>query len=137
MARDPQERSDLAELIRRIEGTRNDLEGHVHKLRRTLDVPSRVRQSILHRPMTWFGGSMGAGLLASRLFRRRPKRKERKSKGFFGLILATVLALLKPALKNLVVNELQRRFIPPSQGGNREKETQLSLSKDQPAAANS
>lgn len=130
MARIPQERPEAAELIRRIENSRSELEGHVRHLRKALDVPTRVKHSVSTHPIAWFGGSLGAGLFASRLFRRKTA-KERKKRGFFGFLFATLLTLTKPALKGILLAELQRRFKVHTPGAKGPTETHLPLSKDQ------
>ena len=127
MARDPKERPEVAELIRRIENSRGELDGHVAQLKRALDVPSRIKQSVTSSPLAWFGGSLGVGLLASRMLRRKPKKAEKK--GMAAFLFTAILTLLKPALKGMLVGELQRRFKVHTAWKNPEPETQLPLPK--------
>ena len=134
MARDPKERSEVAELIRRIENSRSGLGEHVAQLKRSLDVPSRIKHSVTSRPLAWFGGSLGIGLVASRLLRRKPK--EIKKKGMTGFLITAMLALLKPALKGLLMGELQHRFKVHTAKKNPEPETHLPLPKQKPPPTN-
>jgi len=126
MAR-PTLRQDPAALIERIERSRGAVGGHLLEVRRALDVPGRIKHSIRRRPFAWFGGSMGIGLLASRLFRR--PRKAVKRSGWSGLLLTGTLALLKPILKGVITSELQRRFIRHAEGEEHPTETRFPLSK--------
>ncbi|MGB6223392.1 hypothetical protein [Haloferula sp.] len=128
MARDPKERPEIAELIRRIEGSRGSVETQVAQLRRTLDIPSRIKHSVSHNPLAWFGSSMGVGLLASRVFRRRKKAKP-KAKGIIGLLTAALLTMIKPAIRGLIVGELQRRLKGHTGWPHPSQETHLPLSK--------
>ncbi|MEM1083073.1 MAG: hypothetical protein AAGI48_03055 [Verrucomicrobiota bacterium] len=136
MARIPEERPEVAELIRRLEGSRGQLEGHVRQLKRALDVPSRVRHSVASHPLAWFGGSLGAGLIVSKLLRRK-KTKEQKRKSFFGFLFASLLTLLKPALKGIVLSEIQRRLKVHTDPGKHTKETQLPLPNNPEPGSNS
>lgn len=130
MARDPKERPEVAELIQRIENSRGSLGEHVAQLKRKIDVPSRIKHSIFDRPTAWFGGSLGVGFVASRLLRRKPKKAARKG-GLIALLFSTLLTLLKPAVKGMILAELQRRFKNHSVWKNPAKETHLPLSKPQ------
>jgi len=127
MARDPKKRPEAAELIRRIENSRNELQGHVVQLKRSLDVPSRIKQSVTTRPLAWFGGSLGLGVVASRVLRRKPKKNQKKSVA--GFLFTAILTLLKPALKGMLIGELQRRFKVHTSWKMPDEETQLPLSK--------
>ncbi len=119
--------AEAAALIERIERSRGQLGGHLVDLRRTLDVPARVKQSILRKPLAWFGGSLGIGLLASRLLRR--PRKSAPRPGWLGLLLTGAVALFKPIVKGVITSELQRRFIRHPEGQSLALETRLPLSK--------
>ena len=104
-------------LIERIEASRASLGGDLLALRRRLDVPARVKDSIASKPMAWFGGSLGVGLLAS-LFLKRPRatatvRAERPRRGWMGLILGGAMTLARPALQSWALREIQNRFVIP------------------------
>ncbi|MFC7338911.1 hypothetical protein ACFQY0_17070 [Haloferula chungangensis] len=136
MARDPQQRPEIAELIRRIEDSRANVGNHVAQLRRSLDVPSRIKHSVTSSPLAWFGGSLGAGVLASRIFRRKPKKVATKSKGIIGLLIATIMTMVKPAIRGILVSELQRRFKVHTKWQNPSQETHLPLSKPRTPPSN-
>ena len=129
MARIPQERPELADLILRIESSRGELAGHVRKLKRKFDVPHRVRQSVASSPFAWFGGSLGVGFLTSRILGRK-RKKERKRGGFFGFLFAALITLIKPSIKGFLLGELQRRLKVHTGSESPSKETQLPLSND-------
>lgn len=123
----PQQRLEVDKLIDRIATSRDSIEIHARELRRKLDLPSRIKQSILSKPLAWFGGSLGAGFVASRLL-RRPK-KEKKSGGWIVLIFGSLFTLAKPILKNVITSELQRRFMDHAGPKNTSPETRLPLPK--------
>jgi drug/metabolite transporter (DMT)-like permease len=114
MASQPQ--GPAEELIARIEASRNALAGDLAALRRRLDVPTRVRDSFRSRPLAWFGGSLGAGLLASMLFKRprqTPARPVPARRGWWGMMLGGAFTLARPALQSWAIKELQNRFVIP------------------------
>lgn len=125
MARDSEKRPEVAELIRRIELSRHRLGDQAQQLKRSLDIPAKVRSSVSRSPFAWFGGSLGAGLLFSRVMRRRPKKTEAPKKTTLGVLLTIIVALLKPAFKGLVMNELQRRIVILTGPKNKSRETHL------------
>lgn len=109
MARESEVRSPEVEaLILRLEASRSGLGKRMVELRQRVDVPSRIRGSVRGKPWLWFGGSVAAGYVASRIL-RRPKRAARRNR-WFGLMTTAAFALLKPMLKQVVTNELQKRF---------------------------
>lgn len=127
MDQPPAQSPEIAELIRRLESSRKRLGEHALDLRRKLDVPARLKGSISAQPLAWFGGSLGAGLLASTLFRR--PRKEKKRRGLIGMLFGLLVTLLKPSLKGFLATELQRRFLNPAPRKIHPGETRFPLSK--------
>jgi hypothetical protein len=118
MAKPTQQSLELAELILRSEAARIQI-GHAHlQLKKKLDVPLRIRDSLKSSPLKWLGGAMGAGLLGSMLFRpRRPEIRlepEKKHRGWFVGLLMMLFALMKPTLKmyatNLIKDYLQNQL---------------------------
>lgn len=116
MAREPEKRSAETEaLIQRLEASRSSLGDRVVGLRQRLDVPARIKGSVQGKPWLWFGGAMGAGWIVSRILRRPKKtKKSQKKNPFIGFALTTGFAILKPVLRQVVTNELQRRFTVPN-----------------------
>ena len=103
MAKSTQKTLELAELIRRSEAARVQI-GHAHlQLKKKLDIPLRLRDSLKSSPMKWLGGSLGVGFLGSFLFRsKRPEVRhepEKKHRGWFIGLLMMLFALVKPSLK--------------------------------------
>lgn len=113
MASQPQGQTDA--LIARIASSRVALAADLADLRRRLDVPSRVKDSILSKPLAWFGGSLGAGFVASTLLKKRratPVEKVAK-RGFWGVVLGGLFTLARPALQNWAMQEARKRFAIP------------------------
>ena len=100
-------------LIARIAASRVALAADLADLRRRLDVPTRVKDSILSKPLAWFGGSLGAGFLASALFKKRVPRAEKAKRGFLGILLGGLFTLARPALQNWAMQEARKRFVIP------------------------
>ncbi|MCW1887821.1 hypothetical protein OKA04_23990 [Luteolibacter flavescens] len=85
-------------------------------LRRRLDVPARMKESVTTKPLAWFGGSLGAGLVASFLFRGRkakPQPEQVVRRSLWSLALGGVFTLARPALQAWASNELRKRFVIP------------------------
>jgi hypothetical protein len=110
----PKER-DLQTLIARIAASRGAVARDIAHLRRRLDVPSRVKESVLSRPLAWLGGSLGAGFLTSMVLkRRRPtKTEEVVKKSLWTVLLGGAFTLARPALQSWALREFQTRFAQP------------------------
>lgn len=102
-------------LSTRIAASRAALGHDLGVLRHRLDVPARVKDSILSKPLLWFGGSLATGLLASMILRRpRPVIREAKaSKSLWKLALGGAFALARPTLQTWALRELGKRFAIP------------------------
>ena len=109
----PQSQGQAEALIARIAASRVALAADLAGLRRRLDVPARVKDSILSKPLAWLGGSLGAGFLASSIFRRRRPKAEKAKRGLLGLALGGLISLARPALQNWALQEARRRFAIP------------------------
>lgn len=107
MARNTQA-PEVERLIARLEQSREQVRRHADGLRECLDVPGRLRKSLRSHPVAWFGGSLGAGMIASRLLRRPRARKARR--GWFGPLLGAAFTLSRPLLQQMITSEVQRRF---------------------------
>lgn len=99
-------------LIARIDAARAVLTEEIGELRHKLDLPGRVRDSVLSKPLAWFGGSLGAGFLGSMLLRRRRTEKP-KRRGVFGFLLGSAFSLARPALQAWAIKELKNRVALP------------------------
>jgi len=104
MAKSTQETIELGRLIRRSEAARLQI-GLAHtRLKRKLDLPSRLKNSVKSEPAKWLGGSVVAGFVASFLFKLKKGTADRKTgkgikRGFSLGLLRFVLKLAKPAAK--------------------------------------
>jgi hypothetical protein len=111
----PQER-DFETLIARIAASRAAVASDIAHMRHRLDWRSRVKESILSKPLAWLGGSLGAGFLTSMILkrRRRPaKAEEVAKKSLWTVLLGGAFALARPALQSWAVREFQTRFAQP------------------------
>lgn len=110
-----QSEEQTSRLIERIAASRAALGDNLLDLRHRLDVPARVKDSLVSKPLVWFGGSLGVGLLASLAF-KRPRaapRPERPRRGWMGLLLGGAMTLARPALQSWALREIQSRFVIP------------------------
>jgi hypothetical protein len=103
MAKSTQKSLELAKLIRRSEAARFQI-GQAHvQLRRKLDVPLRIRDSLRASPLKWLGGSLGVGFVGSLLFKSRGRESKsepiKKHRSWFVGLLLLMFSLAKPALK--------------------------------------
>jgi hypothetical protein len=107
----PQER-DLETLIARIAASRGAVAHDIAHLRRRLDVPSRIKESVLSKPLAWLGGSLGAGFVTSLLLKRRrpPKTEAVVKKSLWAVLLGGAFTLARPALQSWASREFQNRF---------------------------
>lgn len=100
-------------LIARIAASRGSLGTELAVLRRRWDVPARVKDSILSKPLAWFGGSLGAGFIASLLLKRPKARGEKKRRTWWSLALGGAFTLARPALQSWALREAKKRFVIP------------------------
>jgi hypothetical protein len=127
MAKPTQKSLELAELVRRSEVARLQI-GQAHlELRRKLEVPLRIRDSLKSSPLKWIGGSLGVGLVSSLLFRSgrsEPKPvTEKKHRGWLAGSLMLIFTLVKPSLKvyatKLLTDYLQNQLSSRLSGSDR------------------
>jgi hypothetical protein len=115
MAAEPERQTEA--LIARLAASRTALGHDLAVLRHRLDVPARVKESVMSKPLAWFGGSLGAGLVASFLLKGRKSRPPRPEKvvrrSLWSLALGGVFTLARPALQTWAMNELRKRFVIP------------------------
>ena len=98
MAGKSTERAEIQELIRISDEARSQLGVKIGKVQRSLEVPTRVVGSLRSSPVAWLVGSMGAGIFASFLLSRIPRRKSKSfslKKKALGLTLTAVRPLAK------------------------------------------
>ena len=118
MDRKPTENSEIQELIRRSQASRAQLTGSVAILRQRLDVPSRIRTSLKQNPSKWVLGSLVSGLVASLLFRRKPKKKSSKKRGFPLKMVALTLTAARPIAKTWLSGKLKQWVVQAARTNN-------------------
>lgn len=112
---DSQPQGQTAALIARIAASRIALGTDYAHVRRRWHLPARIRDSILSKPIAWFGGSLGMGFLASLILRRPrpPESKLKPKRSLIALALGGAFTLARPALQSWAVRELGKRFVIP------------------------
>ncbi|WP_367874621.1 hypothetical protein [Luteolibacter sp. Populi] len=112
-----EEKPDLETLIARIAASRIAVAADLTSLRHRMDFRTRVKDSILAKPVAWLGGSLGAGFLVSALFKRRRRAKSTEAAkvkgGLWGMLLGGAFTLARPALQSWALREFQTRFAQP------------------------
>lgn len=101
------ETAEIQHLIRLSEAARSCLESEATALRRKLDVPSRIRGSLKDHPLAWLFGSLGSGVAASLMFRRRPVQAT-KRRGITGTLLGLTLTAARPLAKIWLDGQLKQ-----------------------------
>ncbi len=105
MAQPTQKPIEITELIRRSEAARAQLGASHAALKRKLDVPARIRDSVVAEPTKWVGGSLAVGFMAKFLFRKKKPdstkriKKVKKQRNFFLGLLALGMTVAKPVAR--------------------------------------
>ncbi len=99
---------EIERLIRLGESARSCLESEVASLRKQLDFPARIRDSLKSHPTGWLLGSLGSGLAASLLFRRKPAAAPAatRRRGLPATLLGLSLTAARPLLKVWLTNQV-------------------------------
>lgn len=87
------------------------------RVKRSLDVPARVKSSLKQNPTGWLVAALGAGLLVSSLLRRRsssPVRKKHRSLPV--VVLGLALTAFKPFLKMWLTDQAKNYLIAHLRG---------------------
>jgi predicted acylesterase/phospholipase RssA len=109
MDRKLSEKTEVERLIRLSENARSCLESEAGRIRRRLDVPARIRDSLSAHPTSWLFGSLASGLVASMLFSRRSQPAVKtKSRGIPGMLLGLTLTAVRPLAKVWLSNQASR-----------------------------
>jgi hypothetical protein len=117
MDRKLSEKSEIEQLIRAGAAARACLGDEAAVLRRRLDFPKRVRDSLASHPVGWMLGSLASGLFASAWFRRRPRTATPRRRGAMLGLLGLGLTAAKPLAKVWLANQVRdwiSRPRPPS-----------------------
>ncbi len=108
MARKSPESPEILKLISLGGQSREFLGAELLDLRRKLDVPARVRDSLRQSPTTWLFGSAATGLAASFIFRRRPSPPRAKRRGIPATLLGLTLTAARPLAKVWLADQAKR-----------------------------
>lgn len=119
MDRKLSEKAQIEQLIRLSEAARSCLGQEAAALRKRLDFPARVRDSLASHPGGWMFGSLASGLLASFLIRGRSRAAAPRSKGVFSALLGLTLTAAKPLAKVWLANQLKDWLTRPQPSSSR------------------
>ncbi len=101
---------ELQRLVTLSAAARSCLGNEAASLKQRLDVPSRVRNSLKQNPTGWLLGSLGSGLAASLVFRRKPALSERKSRSLPSALLGLTLTAVRPLAKVWLTDQVKNYF---------------------------
>lgn len=107
---------EVERLIRIGESARSCLKSEVTSLHERLDFPARVRDSLKSHPTGWLVGSLGSGLAASLLFRRKPAAAATattgatKHRGLLASLPGLAFTAARPLLKAWLTNQATGYF---------------------------
>ena len=112
MARKSQKNQEIQQLILRAESSRAVLGKELLEIKQRLDVPARIRGSLKESPSGWLLGSMASGFIVSRIFRRKParKEKEKKKRGLFLTLLGLTLTAIRPLARIWLTDQLKHHL---------------------------
>lgn len=99
---------EILRLIRQSNASRSCLAAEATAFRRRLNVPSRVRESLGKHPLTWLLGSVGSGLAASLMLRRKPTSiTGNHNRGIKFTLLAFAFKAARPLLEAWLAGRLK------------------------------
>jgi hypothetical protein len=101
---------ELQRLISLSAAARSCLGNEAATLKRRLDVASRVRDSLKQNPTGWLFGSLGSGLAAGLMFRRRPALQQAKPKTIPAAVLGLTLNAVRPIAKTWLTDQVKNYF---------------------------
>jgi hypothetical protein len=99
---------EIERLIRIGASARSCLKSEVSTLQERLDFPARIRDSLKSHPTGWLLASLGSGLAASLLFRRKPAAEPAltgKRRGLLPTLLGLAFTAARPLLKTWLANQ--------------------------------
>lgn len=100
------ENPEIQRLIQLSAAARSCLQGEATTLRHRLDIPSRVRSSLMDHPAGWILASLASGLAASFLLRRKPPTTT-KRRAIPGILLGLTLTAARPLVKIWLADQLK------------------------------
>jgi hypothetical protein len=107
MDRKPPESPEIQRLIRLGAAARSCLACEAGALRQRLNLPARLRSSLLQHPLAWCISSVASGLAASCLWRRKPPI-EKKRRSLPATLLALGWTAASPLAKIWLGNQVKR-----------------------------
>jgi hypothetical protein len=98
---------EIQRLIRLSESARVCLSREADLLKQRLDVPARLRSSLKENPTGWLFGSLGSGLAASLLFRRKTRTVETKKRTLPQALIGLTLTAARPLAKIWLTDQVK------------------------------
>lgn len=103
----PTQQQKIERLTRLADACRCCLSAETHAFQQRVNIPARLKKSLKNNPTGWILGSTATGLVASFLFRRRPKLTPKKSRGLTNVLLGLTLTAARPLLKIWLAGQLK------------------------------
>jgi hypothetical protein len=112
------ESAEIQRLIQLGAAARSCLACEANALRQRLDLPARLRSSLLQHPLAWCFSSLASGLAATWLLRRKQPPIEKKRRSLPATLLALGWTAASPVAKIWLGNQVKRwvaqyTFAPP------------------------
>ncbi len=101
------ENPEIQRLIDLSAVSRSFLESEAASFRHRLDIPARARQSLKQHPTAWLLGSLGTGLAASLMFRKK-NVTDKKRRGIPGVLMGLTLTAARPLAKVWLANQAKQ-----------------------------
>jgi hypothetical protein len=101
------ENPEIQRLIDLSAASRSFLESEAASFRNRWDIPARARQSLKEHPTAWLLGSLGTGLAASLMFRKK-NVTDKKRRGIPGVLMGLTLTAARPLAKVWLANQAKQ-----------------------------
>ncbi len=98
---------EIQRLIQFSASARSCLGNEAISLKKRMDVPARLRGVLLKNPTGWLLGSLGSGIIASLLFRRKAPSIEKKNRRLSQTIMGLTLTAVRPLAKAWLTDQVK------------------------------
>jgi hypothetical protein len=98
---------EIQRLIQLSASARSCLGNEAILLKKRMDVPARIRGSLRRNPTGWLLGSLGSGIIASLIFRRKAPSVEKKKRGLSRTIMGLTLTAVRPLAKVWITDQVK------------------------------
>jgi hypothetical protein len=98
---------EIQRLIQLSESARACLANEASSLKQRMDVPARLRGALSKNPTGWLLGSLGSGLVASLMFRRKAPSLAKKNRSLSGALVGLTLTAVQPLAKVWLTDQVK------------------------------